>query len=186
MLDRLHYSSAEPSIPEGEVAAVLALVFTDKDGILRLVLTKRSRRLKNHAGQLAFPGGKPHPEDTGPVDTALRETHEEVGIHPSKVEVLGFLPVIRTVRFALPMLGLVARLEEEPVFVPSPDEVEKVLTPSLDSLADPGNWLDRSWAGVPLWFMDVDGEWLWGATAYLVRVMLGLPVVRRPMTRDPR
>ena len=72
-----------------------------------------------------------------------------MGIHPSQVEVLGFLPLIRTVRFALPMLGVVARLDEsEPVFHPSPDEVEKVLTPSLDSLSDPGNWLERTWAGV--------------------------------------
>lgn len=181
MWDRLHYSSADPILPKGDVAAVLAPIFADQDGILRLVLTKRSRTLNSHAGQVAFPGGKPHSEDTGPVDTALRETHEEVGIHPSQVEVLGFLPLIRTVRFALPMLGVVARLEEEPAFLPSPDEVEKILTPSLESLADPGNWLDRSWAGVPLWFMDVDGEWLWGATAYLVRVLVGLTVAQRPV-----
>ena len=164
------------------MAAVLAPIFADRDGILRLVLTKRSRTLNSHAGQVAFPGGKPHPEDTGPVDTALRETYEEVGIHPSQVEVVGFLPLIRTVRFALPMLGVVARLEEEPVFIPSPDEVEKVLTPSLENLADPGNWLDRTWAGVPLWFMDIDGEWLWGATAYLVRVLVGLTVGQRLTT----
>lgn len=176
MRDRLHYSSAYPDLPEGDLAAVLALVFSDETGILRLVLTKRSRTLNSHAGQLAFPGGKPHPEDTSPVDTATRETHEEIGISPSQVEVLGFLPVISTVRFALPLLGVVARMEGQPVFHPSPAEVERVLTPSLDSLADPSNWLDRYWAGVPLWFMDIDGEWLWGATAYLVRILLGLPV----------
>ncbi|MCE2526415.1 MAG: CoA pyrophosphatase [Actinomycetia bacterium] len=183
MWDRLHYSSVDPNLPEGDVAAVLAPIFADEDGISRLVLTKRSRTLNSHAGQVAFPGGKSHPEDTGPVDTALRETYEEVGIHPSQVEVLGFLPVIRTVRFALPMLGVVARLDEEPEFIPSPDEVEKVLTPSLESLADPTNWLERNWASVPLWFMDVYGEWLWGATAHLVRVLLGLPVGQRPTDR---
>lgn len=179
MWDGIHYSSADPILPEGDVAAVLAIVFADREGILRLVITKRARTLNSHAGQLAFPGGKPHPEDAGPVDTALRETYEEVGIQPSEVEVLGYLPMIRTVRFALPMLGVVARLEKEPVFHPSPDEVEKILTPSLESLADSDNWLDRTWAGVPLWFMDIDGEWLWGATAYLVRVLLGLPVANR-------
>lgn len=183
MWDRLQYSSSYPDLPEGDLAAVLALIFADEEGILRLVLTKRSRTLNSHAGQLAFPGGKPHPEDTGPVDTGLRETQEEIGVAPSQVEILGFLPVIRTVRFALPLLGMVARLEREPEFHPSPAEVEKVLTPSLDSLTDPSNWVERHWAGVTLWFMDIDGEWLWGATAYLVRVLLGMPVVRRPITR---
>jgi 8-oxo-dGTP pyrophosphatase MutT (NUDIX family) len=180
MWDRLRYSSTIPELPEGDLAAVVALVFADEKGILRLVLTKRSRTLKSHAGQLAFPGGKPHPEDTGPVDTALRETHEEIGVHPSQVELMGFLPVIRTVRFSLPLLGVVAKLKQEPEFHPSPAEVEKVLIPSLESLSDSANWIDREWASVSLWFMDVDGEWLWGATAYLVRVLLGLPVTRRP------
>ena len=178
MWDRLQYAS-EPVLSDSKVAAVLALVYADREGILRLVLTRRSRTLSSHAGQLAFPGGKPHPEDAGPLDTALRETHEEIGIHPSEVEVLGFLPVMRTVRFDMPVLGVVARLGEEPTFDPSPDEVEKVLTPSLESLVNLDNWLDRSWAGVPMWFMDISGEWLWGATAYFVRVMLGLPVALR-------
>ncbi len=179
MWDRLHYSSPGPVFPNEDMAAVLALIFADEEEILRLVVTKRARTLNSHAGQLSFPGGKPHPEDAGPVDTALRETQEEIGIHPSQVEVLGCLPIIRTVRFALPMLGVVARLEGQPRFTPSPAEVERIITPSLESLADPHNWLERSWAGVPLWFSDVSGEWLWGATAYLVRVLLGLPVPPR-------
>ena len=179
MWDHLNYSPRDTVLPEGEIAAVLALIFPDEEGILRLVLTKRSRTLNSHAGQLSFPGGKPHPEDAGPVDTALRETWEEVGIQPSQVEVMGFLPVIRTVRFSLPLLGVVARIEGRPVFTPSPDEVERILTPSLECLADPHSWLDRSWAGVPISFFDVSGEWLWGATAYLVRVLLGLPVPPR-------
>ena len=180
MWDRLQFSSEAPAVPQEGLAAVLAPIFADRDGTLRLVLTKRSRNLSSHAGQVAFPGGKPHLEDAGPVETALRETHEEVGIHPSEVEVLGFLPVIRTVRFALPMVGIVARIGDEPAFDASPEEVERVLTPSLETLVDPESWVVRSWSGVPLWFMDVSGEWLWGATAYLVRVMLGLPVTPGP------
>ena len=178
MWDRLHYSPVHAGLPAEDMAAVLALVFADDEQILRLVLTKRARTLNSHAGQLSFPGGKPHPEDAGPVATALRETHEEIGVPPSRVEVLGFLPIIRTVRFALPMLGVVARLEGRPAFTPSPDEVERIITPSLESLADPHNWIDRSWAGVPLWFSDISGEWLWGATAHLVRVLLGLSTPR--------
>ena len=180
MWEHLHYSTAEPSPYEREVAAVLALIFADEDKTLRLVLTKRARTLSSHAGQLSFPGGKPHLEDVTPVDTALRETQEEIGIPPSQVQVLGYLPMIRTVRFALPLLGIVARLRGQPDFEPSPDEVESVLTPSLERLQDPHNWVERSWAGLPLWFFPVSGEWLWGATAYLVRVMLGLPVPPRP------
>ena len=179
MWERLQYSSVAPIVPEEGLAAVLAPIFTDQEGILRLVLTKRARTLPTHAGQIAFPGGKPHPEDSGPVATALRESHEEIGLHPSEVEVLGFLPIIRTVRFVYPMVGVVARIGDNPVFHPSPDEVEKILTPSLESLADPENWLDRHWAGLPLWFMEISEEWLWGATAHLVRIMLGLSTLRR-------
>ena len=54
------------------------------------------------------PGGRAHPEDSGPVDTALREAHEEVGIEPDRVEVLGFLPPIDTVEFkpwVVPVVG---------------------------------------------------------------------------------
>ncbi len=81
-------------------AAVLVALFPDGDDV-RVVLTKRPLTMPTHAGHLAFPGGRADPEDTDEVATALREAHEEMGIEPSSVEVIGFLPSIHTVQFAL-------------------------------------------------------------------------------------
>src|SRR5690606_36148971 len=92
------------------IAAVLAPLYDDEKGELRVVLTKRPDTMPTHAGHIAFPGGRPHPEDNGPVDTALREANEEVGIDPEQVEVLGFLPSIDTVEYKLLVVPVVGKL----------------------------------------------------------------------------
>ncbi len=83
------------------MAAVLAPLFEDDGGMIRVVLTKRPNTMPTHAGHIAFPGGRPEPGDDGPIGTAMREATEEVGIDPEQVEVLGFLPAIDTVEFSL-------------------------------------------------------------------------------------
>ncbi len=111
MWDRLHLSDQEPEGGEGPLAAVLAALYEDEDGLVRIVLTKRPDTMPTHAGHISLPGGRAHPSDRGPVDTALREAHEEVGIEPSSVEILGFLPPIDTVEFkpwVVPVVGRVA------------------------------------------------------------------------------
>lgn len=66
-------------------------------GELRVLLTQRTVHLKDHAGQVSFPGGRSEPDDADAVETALREAHEEVGLQREHVDVLGFLPVYTTV-----------------------------------------------------------------------------------------
>jgi 8-oxo-dGTP pyrophosphatase MutT (NUDIX family) len=173
--DRLVLRS-EPPPPTGlPMAAVLAPLYTDSDGVIRIVLTKRPETMPTHAGHLAFPGGRPDPGDDGPVSTALREAHEEVGIEPSSVEVLGFLPPVDTVSFSLMVVPIVGRLAAEPVLVPSPREVAKILVPPLEDLADDRYWRWEDWRGRKVWFYEIEGETLWGATAWMTRTMLGLP-----------
>ena len=153
-------------------AAVLAALFDDGD-VTRLVLTKRPMHMPTHAGDLAFPGGKPHPGET-PLATALREAEEEVGISPDTVEVLGYLREIHTVSYSKMVVPVVGRLSEVPILVPDPNEVDLVLTPPLDAFRDESAWRTEEWDGRQLHFFDIDGEVLWGATAHLVRQLVGL------------
>lgn len=154
-------------------AAVLVALFPDGPQV-RMVLTKRPMSMPTHAGHLAFPGGRPDPEDGGPVDTALREAKEEMGIDPDSVEVLGFLEPIHTVEFSLFVVPVVGRLPADPSFSPSEREVDRVLLPTLAELGDESRWRSQLWHGREVWFFDLDGEVLWGATAMMTRRMLGL------------
>ena len=156
------------------MAAVLIPIYPDADGVHRLLLTKRPLTMPTHAGHLAFPGGRPDPEDRDPVDTALREAHEEVGIEPSAVEVIGFLDPIHTVEFTLFVVPVVGWMHSRPEFVPSEREVAKLLEPTLEELTDEDRWRFEVWRDHRVWFYDIDGEVLWGATAYMTRLLLGL------------
>jgi 8-oxo-dGTP pyrophosphatase MutT (NUDIX family) len=174
--DRLVFSSRPPEPGERPLAAVLAPLYEDASGDMRLILTKRPMTMPTHAGHLSFPGGRPHPGDDGPVGTALREAQEEMGIEPASVEVLGFLPAVDTVQFSLLVVPVVGRLPPTPTLVPSEREVDKVLTPRVADLADDSRWRSEDWRGRTVWFYDIEDEVLWGATAWMTRNMLGLPV----------
>ena len=156
------------------MAAVLAPLYEDEDGQVRVVLTKRPDTMPTHAGHIAFPGGRPDPADNGPVSTALREAHEEVGIEPSMVEVLGFLPPIDTVEFSLLVVPVVGRVQTPLNLVPSEREVAKVYTPLLEDLADGSKWWSVPWNDFQVWYYDLEGDTLWGATARMVRDLVGL------------
>lgn len=174
MWDRLRLADEFPDPGDRMMAAVLAPLYEDEDGEVRVVLTKRPETMPTHAGHIAFPGGRPHPEDDGPVGTALREAHEEVGIEPGQVEVLGYLPPIDTVEFGLLVVPVVGRVSTPIGLVPSPREVARVYTPLLSDLADPGRWWHVPWEDWKVWYYDLEGDTLWGATARMVRLLVGL------------
>lgn len=173
MWERIHVLDSHPEPGDRPAAAVLAPLYED-EGTIRVVLTKRPDTMPTHAGHISFPGGRPHPGDRGPVDTALREAHEEVGIEPSKVEVLGFLEPIDTVEFTPLVIPVVGRVETPLTLVPSEREVERIHTPRLCDLADAERWWSIPWNGWQVWYYDLDGDTLWGATARMVRLLVGL------------
>ncbi|MFW2338653.1 MAG: NUDIX hydrolase [Acidimicrobiia bacterium] len=175
MWDRLPgIQNDEPADTGTDRAAVLVPLYADELGDVRVVLTKRPMTMPTHAGHIAFPGGRPDPDDGGPVGTALREAEEEVGISPDSVELMGFLPTIHTVEFTLFVVPVVGRLPGVPELRPSAREVEKVLLPRVEDLADDSAWRFELWQGRKVWFYDLEGEILWGATAKMVRDLVGL------------
>lgn len=151
-------------------AGVLIPIIERPDG-LSVLLTRRSAALKHHAGQVSFPGGRMEPHDKDILATALRETHEEVGIHPELVQVSGFLPPMPTITgFAVtPVVGLLVdglKLEIDRT------EVERAFEVPLSFLLDPGNQAirHREIEGVklPLVEFHFGGEKIWGATALMI------------------
>lgn len=153
-------------------AAVLVPVVVRDD--LFVLLTERTPHLAAHAGQIAFPGGKPDPGDSGPVETALREAQEEIGLDRRFVEPLGFLDDYRTgTGFAVtPVVALVG-----PGFTlePNTDEVASVFEVPLAFLMNPANHrIDaRTLGGRDRHFyaMPFGERYIWGATAGIIRNM---------------
>lgn len=159
-------------------AAVLVPLLEDGGGEVRVVITKRPDHMPSHPGQLAFPGGKIDPEDAHPLAAALREADEEVGIPPSVVEVFGFLEPVHTNRMDVVVAPVVGRLPSSTELVPDPAEVESILLPPLAHFLDEDRWRTEQWSGHELWFIDVEGEVLWGASARMMRSLL--EVLRAP------
>lgn len=164
--------------PDARVACVLNLLHRH-EGQWRTVLIQRTENPRDrHSGQVSFPGGRYEERDGDLVNVALRETHEEVGVSPLEVEVLGcltelYIPVSNFVVY--PFVGV---LHGPPDFSPQAGEVESVLTPPLTLFVQPENrkMTDLMLAqgitlkGVP--YFDVEGRTVWGATAMILSEFL--------------
>lgn len=156
-------------------AAVLVPLVQREAG-LTLLLTRRTDHLRDHAGQISFPGGRVEPEDDGPVATALRETEEEIGLARRYIEVLGQLPVYSTVTAfqVTPVVALV-----EPGFTLRLDEFEvaEAFEVPLAFLMNPAHHRHHriEFAGAERRFLSMPWPgpereyFIWGATAAMLR-----------------
>jgi 8-oxo-dGTP pyrophosphatase MutT (NUDIX family) len=115
---------------------VLAPVFRDEAGELRLVLIVRTDR-GHHGGQLAFPGGRVDAGDETLLATALREAEEEIGLDPASVSIIAELPPVRSGPTNMDVFGFLGRVPAGLEWQPSPHEVVEVLTPTVAELWDP-------------------------------------------------
>lgn len=154
-------------------ASVLIPILTFKKD-LEILLTKRSNNLKNHPGQIAFPGGKKDQSDSSPIETALRETQEEVGLNPKNVEIIASLPSHKTATgFVIkPYLGLINQPFRETL---RQGEVDEIFTMPYEYILNEKNFSiqTRKWNGSQrsYYVVPYGPYYVWGATA---RILLNL------------
>lgn len=162
----------ELTAPAARPAAVLVPIVARP--ALSVILTVRTDSLPSHAGQISFPGGKIDLDDPGPVETALREAEEEIGLSRRFIEPLGYLDTYRTgTGYAIqPIVALVDPAFEIAI---NPDEVADVFEVPLAFLMDTSNHHRhrRTWQGRERHFyaMPYQDRFIWGATAGIIRNM---------------
>ncbi len=165
-------------------AAVLAVLF-EEEGEARLIFTRRSTKLRSHRGEVSFPGGRIDPGEDPPT-AALREAYEEIALDPAHVTPEGWIhPVVTVVTGSL-IMPIVASTPSRPHVVASPAEVERVFDVSLRDLADLENFHEERWRfadraipgeggdALTVWFFEVEGEMIWGATARMIHELLNV------------
>jgi 8-oxo-dGTP pyrophosphatase MutT (NUDIX family) len=158
-------------------SAVLAPLY-EAAGEPHLVFTRRAHHLRSHRGEVSFPGGGHEAGDPDLAATALREAWEETQLDPDHVEVIGELDHLTTVSstsFIVPFVGL---LHRPPQLLANPDEVEAILHVPVRVLLDPTIFRAERWPfpGLdrPVYFFDIPGDTIWGATAAMLVNLLAL------------
>jgi 8-oxo-dGTP pyrophosphatase MutT (NUDIX family) len=157
--------------PAALMPAAVLVPLLERPGGIHALLTERAAGLTHHAGQIAFPGGRVEPEDSGPLAAAVREAGEEIGLPPQLIEPAGYLDVCVTATgFAVvPVVAFVgagfsARLDVR--------EVRAVFEAPLEHLLDPANHLRRTrrvrGVIVPVYEIACAGRLIWGATAAML------------------
>ena len=164
-------------MPEGGFAspprdAAVLIGVVHRGETLSVLYTERSPELRSHSGQVAFPGGKIDPQDSGPAAAALREANEEVALDPADARILGYLPAYFTGSNYM-ITPVVAEVVPQRDFFPNPSEVKTVFEVPLPLLM-----LDESFGTFRIrrrnvehttWQINYDGRRIWGITANLTR-----------------
>ena len=171
--DKLKSILSNPINPEIQsdvdykLAAVLVVIYGETPTI---IMTEKPKSMKFHAGEISFPGGKLDTNDSNLLDTALRETSEEIGLNISKNDVIGQLKPVKTLTTGFLILPFVSMLEEIPPLVTN-SEVEKILhiplNPFLETVAkdsDPSHNLMNE-----MYTFEYQNQIVWGASARILK-----------------
>ena len=174
--DHRHARPARIERPETQRAAVLAPLY-DRGGEAWVVLTRRAQAMRAHQGEVSFPGGR-RDGDEPLVATALREAEEEIRLDPATVEVVGELDHLTTAISSVAIAPFVGALPGVPTGLrPADAEVERILHVPVSELLADGVFHEEVWdfGGTtrPMWFFELEGDTVWGATAALLRQLLG-------------
>jgi 8-oxo-dGTP pyrophosphatase MutT (NUDIX family) len=144
--------------------------------------------LRSHRGEVSFPGGRLDAGEDAP-SAALREAYEEVALNPAHVSTVGWIHPVLTMMTESLVMPIVASVPSRPHLVASPAEVERVFDVPLSVLSDPANFHEELWRvtgrQIPgsdddlftVWFFEVEGEMIWGATARMIHELLSIVLV---------
>ena len=155
-----------------EAAVLVPLIdHGDRTGML---LTTRTANLRKHSGQIAFPGGAIDPGDASPEAAAMRETYEEIGLEPLRVETVGRLPHYLTIT-GFRITPVLAVIPGDYALALNQNEVDDAFEVPFDFLMNPENHLcvSRTWEGSERHFyaMQYEDRYIWGVTAGIVRTL---------------
>jgi len=172
-----HYT-APSAVGQPRDAAVLLPLYA-RDHVPHLLFTQRAATLRAHRGEISFPGGSRDPADRSLWETALRESGEEIGLDPRRVQLLGALPPVPTVVSNFLVMPFVGFLPHGPgPLRPNPAEVAMVLEVPLPALANPAifhvEYWTRGGAPHPIYFFDYGSSRIWGFTARVLYVLFQL------------
>ncbi len=170
-----------PSFPDARVSAVLIALADGPEGA-EVLLTRRSMQMRNHRGEISFPGGRLDAGET-PLETALREAHEEVGLDPAAPQVVGELAHLNTIVSKSYIVPIVSVLDDRPELEPLTFEADRVFWTPIAELTRPGTYHMERWGSPPLdrplHFFELDDETVWGATAHMLVDLLTGRATRR-------
>ncbi len=173
------HRSERESLPEIDRASAVLAALYEHDGDLYVVLTRRTWEMRSHSGEVSFPGGRQDDGDPHLWHTALREAQEEIALDPATVERVGELDHLATVTSHSFIVPYVAALPGRPDTVANPAEVSAVLHVRVDELLDPAIFREETWTfpwaeDRPIFFFELEGDTVWGATGAMLRQLLGL------------
>jgi len=176
--------SLQAYLPTTPIPAAVLIPVVERERQLTVLLTQRASQLKNHAGQISFPGGRIEPHDAGPSAAALREAHEEIGLEARFVSVVGYLAdhillsgfrVTPVVAFVRPGFELLLDAEE----------VTDTFEVPLSYVFEPANQRSQrrrfgNAGELRVWDIQYQGRNIWGATAGMLLNLYRLCVTENP------
>jgi 8-oxo-dGTP pyrophosphatase MutT (NUDIX family) len=183
-LSRQESRSLQAYLPATPIPAAVLIPVVERESQLTVLLTQRASQLKNHAGQISFPGGRIEPDDAGPSAAALREAHEEIGLEARFVSVVGYLAdhillsgfrVTPVVAFVRPGFELLLDAEE----------VSDTFEVPLSYVFEPANQRSQrrrlgNAGEFRVWDIQYQGRNIWGATAGMLLNLYRLCVTENP------
>lgn len=158
-------------------SAVLIPIYCSAQDELHVILTRRSAMMKHHTHEVSFPGGNQEPEDQDLWATAIREAHEEIGLNPELPRFVGTLDSFVTVGSNSLVTPFVGILDTVPALEANPIEVEEIIDVPLAELLNPDIYREEIWQwqdgkSRPVFFFELIGDTVWGATASMLRQFL--------------
>ena len=166
-------------VPEIDRASAVLAPLYEADGELFVILTRRTWTMRSHSGEVSFPGGRQDDADPDLWHTALREAREEIALDDRQLEQIGELDHLSTVTSRSFIVPYVAALPGQPSTQASPAEVSAVLHVPVAELLDPAIFREETWTfpwaeDRPIFFFELVGDTVWGATGAMLRQLLGL------------